>query len=57
MFWKSVVRKKKDVVSVTVSPERSDLVLSADVPDGERNVLVLDSLDIKTCERELNGSG
>lgn len=31
----------------TVPPEGTDLVLTSDVPDGERNVLVLDSLDVE----------
>jgi len=30
-------------------PEGTDFVLSSDVPDGEGDVLVLDSLDIETC--------
>lgn len=30
-----------------MSPERSDLVLSTDVPHGERDVLVLDRLDVE----------
>ena len=29
-------------------PERTDLVLSSDVPDGERNVLVLNGLNVET---------
>jgi len=28
-------------------PERADLVLPSDVPDGEGNVLVFDSLDVE----------
>jgi hypothetical protein len=36
-----------------MSPERTDLVLTADIPDGELNVLVLDSLDVKTCRQAL----
>jgi len=36
-----------------MSPERTDLVLTADIPDGELNVLVLDSLDVETCKRAL----
>jgi hypothetical protein len=36
-----------------MSPERTDLVLTADIPDGELNVLVLDSLDVETCRRAL----
>ena len=31
-----------------MSPKRTDLVLTADIPDGELNVLVLDSLDVET---------
>merc|ERR1712241_701898 len=31
-----------------VAPERSDLVLTADVPNRERDVLVLDRLDVET---------
>lgn len=31
-----------------VSPERTDLVLTTDVPHGELNVLVLDGLDVET---------
>ncbi len=34
-------------VLVVVSPEKSNLVLTADVPHSERDVLVLDSLDVK----------
>lgn len=36
-----------------MSPEGTDLVLTADIPDGELNVLVLDSLDVETCRRAL----
>lgn len=32
-----------------VSPERADLVLPADVPHGELDVLVLDRLDVESC--------
>lgn len=31
-----------------VAPEGADLVLSTDIPDGERDVLVLNSLDVKS---------
>ena len=34
---------------LTVPPEGADLVLSSDVPHGERDVLVFDSLDVETC--------
>jgi hypothetical protein len=41
-----------------VSPERTDLVLSTDIPHGKLNVLVLDSLDVETCsERPRSASG
>ena len=30
-----------------MSPERSDLVLSSDIPHGELDVLVLDRLDVE----------
>jgi hypothetical protein len=33
-----------------MSPERADLVLSTDIPHGELNVLVLDSLDVEACD-------
>ncbi len=32
-------------------PQRSDLVLSTNIPYGELNVLVFDSLDVKACQR------
>jgi hypothetical protein len=32
-----------------VAPQRSDLVLSTNVPNGEGNVLVFDGLDVKAC--------
>jgi hypothetical protein len=33
---------------LAMPPERADLVLPSYVPDGERNVLVFDRLDVKT---------
>lgn len=49
----SVVRvdDEDDTVRVleVVPPERSDLVLSSNVPYSEGNVLVLDSLDVEAC--------
>lgn len=30
-------------------PERTNLVLTADIPHGELNVLVLDGLDVEAC--------
>jgi hypothetical protein len=35
-------------VSLTVPPERADLVLPSHIPDGEGNVLVFNGLDIET---------
>ena len=32
-----------------MSPQRTNLVLTTDIPDGELNVLVFDSLDVETC--------
>lgn len=32
-----------------VPPQRTDLVLTTDIPHGERDVLVLDRLDVETC--------
>jgi hypothetical protein len=32
-----------------VAPQRPDLVLAADVPDGELNVLVFDCFDVEAC--------
>jgi len=34
-------------------PERADLVLPSDVPDGEGNVLVFDSLDVETLSKQI----
>lgn len=33
-----------------MSPQRSDLVLTTDIPHGELDVLVLDRLDVETCD-------
>ena len=33
-----------------MSPEHADLLLAADVPHTEREVLVLDALDVEACE-------
>ena len=32
-------------------PERTNLILATDVPDGERDVLVFDGLDVETYDR------
>lgn len=47
------VNNKDDALGVleVVSPQRSDLVLSTDIPHGERDVLVLDGLDVETNGR------
>lgn len=41
-------RKGEVRVILTVSPQRPDLVLTTNVPHGERNVLVVDSFDIES---------
>src|SRR5690606_28835142 len=35
-----------------MSPQGTDLVLSSDIPHGERNVLVLDSLDVEPYQKQ-----
>jgi hypothetical protein len=32
-----------------VTPQRTDLVLTTDIPNGELNVLVFHSLDVESC--------
>ena len=46
------VNNEDDTLSVleVMSPERSDLVLSTDIPHGEGDVLVLHSLDVETYD-------
>lgn len=34
-----------------VSPQRTDLVLTTDIPHGKLNVLVLDRLNVETCSQ------
>lgn len=43
------VNDEDDTLGVleVMSPERTDLVLTTDIPHGELNVLVLDSLDVE----------
>ena len=56
VFWKSEGRQLMwsrdiDIASsarLTMTPQRSDLVLTSDIPHGERDVLVLDSLHVET---------
>jgi hypothetical protein len=45
------VDDEDDTLSVleVMSPEGTDLVLSTDIPHGELNVLVLNSLDVEAC--------
>jgi hypothetical protein len=45
------VNDEDDTLGVleVMPPERTDLVLTADIPHGERDVLVLDGLDVETC--------
>lgn len=33
-------------------PQRPDLILASDIPHGEGNVLILDSLDVEAYEKE-----
>jgi hypothetical protein len=44
------VNDEDDTLSVleVMSPQRTDLVLTTDIPHGELNVLVLDGLDVET---------
>ena len=44
------VNNEDDTLSVleVVAPQRSNLVLTTDIPHGELNVLVFDSLDVET---------
>lgn len=39
-----------------VSPQRTDLVLTADIPHGKLNVLVLDRLNVETCSQSQKGA-
>lgn len=45
------VNDEDDTLGVleVMPPQRADLVLSADIPHGELNVLVLDGLDVEAC--------
>lgn len=47
------VNHEDDTLGVleVVAPQRTDLVLTTDIPHGELNVLVLDGLDVETCGR------
>ena len=40
-------------ILVVVTPKRADLVLTSDIPHGERNVLVLNSLDVEPCGKRV----
>lgn len=44
------VNDENDTLSVleVVSPERTDLVLTTDIPHGKLNVLVLDGFDVES---------
>lgn len=35
----------------TVPPERSDLILSSNIPHSEGNVFIFDSLNVESCSR------
>jgi hypothetical protein len=39
-----------------VAPQGTDLVLSTDIPDGEGDVLVLDSLDVEAYSEQIYGN-
>jgi hypothetical protein len=43
------INDKDDTLGIleVMSPQRSDLVLSTNIPDSELNVLVFDGLDVK----------
>lgn len=47
------VDDEDDTLSVleVVAPQRTDLVLTTNIPYGELDVLVFDSLDVETCSR------
>ena len=55
VFWKSVwevVRGQNESEAGerrTVPPKRTNFVLATDIPNGERNVLVFDRLDVEAC--------
>ena len=45
------VNDEDDTLGVleVMPPQRTDLVLTTDIPNGELDVLVLDGLDVETC--------
>jgi hypothetical protein len=47
------VNHEDDTLSVleVVAPQRTNLILTTDIPHGELNVLVLDRLDVESCTR------
>ena len=54
------IDNKNDALGVleVMSPQRSDLVLTTDVPDCKLNVLVFDGLDVEACGRaSISNSG
>ena len=54
------VNHEDDTLGVleVVAPQRSNLVLTTDIPHGELNVLVFDSLDVESCiRRQFPGRG
>jgi hypothetical protein len=40
----------------TMPPQGTNLVLSSDIPHSERNVLVLDGLDVESCSNHENAT-
>lgn len=55
VFWKSKILSEKGIEYLSeplaMPPERADLVLPSDIPDGEGNVLVFDSLDVEALSK------
>jgi hypothetical protein len=49
------VNHEDDTLGVleVVAPQRTDLVLTTDIPHGELNVLVFDSLDVESCAQSV----
>jgi hypothetical protein len=48
VYWDERRALERSDSILTVPPQRSDLVLSSDVPDSEGDILVLDSLHVET---------
>ena len=48
VYWDQRRARQRRDPALTVPPQRSDLVLSSDVPDSEGDILVLDGLNVET---------